>query len=370
MIPFLDLQKITESFQPALDEALLEVVHSGWYLQGQEVRRFEQMFANYCGAAHCVGVANGLDALFLVLAAAKSLYPETWHDGDEVIVPAMTFIATAEAVVRAGLKPVLVDVGADALINPELVEAAITPRTRAIIPVHLYGQTANMAAIVSLARRHGLLVLEDAAQAHGGEGVVASIQSVPDVRHAAAFSFYPGKNLGALGDGGAVVTHNESLARRVRSIANYGAETKYLHAYEGCNSRLGELQAAALRIKLSRLDADNERRREIAAQYSQRIAHPDIRLLACNPCSSVWHIYPIFTPHRHELQSHLRDCGVATLVHYPLPVHLQPCMSSYCRGQYPEAERIAREELSLPISPVMDSAEVERVIAAVNSFKM
>lgn len=366
MVKFLDIQRITESFQPELSAAIDRVVTSGWYLHGSENAAFEREFSTFCcgegSDAYCVGVANGLDALYLVLAAMRSLYPE-WLDGDEVIVPAMTFVATAEAVVRAGLTPVLVDVDANALLSPTAFESAITERTRAVIPVHLYGQTAAMKAISDIAHRHNIFVLEDAAQAHGAKDVAC-------YGDAAAFSFYPGKNLGALGDGGAVVTSQKQLADRVRALANYGAEQKYYHEYQGCNSRLDEVQAAVLRVKLKRLLADNERRRTIARSYMESICHPAVTTLAIDPAASVWHIFPIFADDREELQRHLDNCGIQALAHYPFAIHQQPCMQSCCRccGGLTMAEHKARHELSLPISPVMTDEEVQRVIDAVNSF--
>lgn len=370
MIKFLDLQTITATFQPELEAAISRVVESGWFLYGQATETFERKFADYCGAVHCIGVGNGLDALYLVLQAWRTLHPE-WEDGDEVIMPAMTFVATAEAVTRARLTPVLVDVTQDALIDASAIEAAITPRTRAIIPVHLYGQSAPMAAINDIAERHGLFVLEDAAQAHGARGIVSSLKSLHDSgRHAAAFSFYPGKNLGALGDGGAVITSNDKLADCVRTLANYGASVKYRHDLEGCNSRLDEIQAAVLNVKLKRLDADNSRRQQIAAAYQQGIKHSGIKLLTTAPERSVWHIFPIFVQNRELLVQHLQACGVQTLTHYPIPLHRQPCLTSryHESGSLAMAEYIAEHELSIPISPVMTDAEVQEVIHSLNTF--
>lgn len=371
MIKFLDLQRITASFQPDLDNAIRDVIESGWFLRGETTARFERNFSNYCGAKHCVGVGNGLDALYLVLQAERSMHPE-WKDGDEVILPAMTFIATAEAVLRARLTPVLVDVTPDALIEPAAIENAISPRTRAIIPVHLYGQVAPMILINEIAERHGLFVLEDAAQAHGANGIVCPSKQTENIdSHAAAFSFYPGKNLGALGDGGAVVTSNDALAERVRALANYGTIVKYRHEYEGCNSRLDEIQAAVLDVKLQRLDADNRRRQQIAAIYQQEIKHPDVALLPTAPERSVWHIFPIFSDNREALARHLATCGIQTLTHYPIPLHQQPCLKDRCRisGPLSHAERIAASELSIPISPIMEDAEVQAVIHAINTYK-
>lgn len=370
MIKFLNLQQITATFQPELDAAIRRVVDSGWFLHGTATATFEREFADYCGADYCVGVGNGLDALYLVLQAARTLHPE-WKDGDEVILPAMTFVATAQAVVRARLTPVLVDVTPDALISPAAIEAAITPRTRAIIPVHLYGQAAPMDSINVIAERHGLFVLEDAAQAHGNRSVFPPLNADAGcMNHAAAFSFYPGKNLGALGDGGAVVTFNPQLDNLVRTLANYGATEKYHHQFSGCNSRLDEIQAAILSVKLKRLDADNARRQFIAAQYQQNIVHPLVEVLLTPPDHSVWHIFPLFTERRDDFARHLQDCGIQTLVHYPIPLHRQPCLAGLCRpsGVLAQSDIIAAHELSIPISPVMTDNEVHEVIRAVLSF--
>lgn len=372
MIKFLDIKKVTQSFQPALGEAINRVVESGWFLHGKETVAFENEFAQYVRshwqidteekALHCVGVANGLDALYLVLSAMKTLHAE-WKDGDEVIVPAMTFIATAEAVTRAGLRPVLVDVGDDALIDVNLLDSAISARTRAIIPVHLYGQTAAMAAIRQWADAHNIFVLEDAAQAHGA-------CDVAHYGHAAAFSFYPGKNLGALGDGGAIVTSNAKLAECARAIANYGASRKYFHEHEGCNSRLDEIQAAVLRVKLRRLDEDNRRRQAIASKYQERLGNSFIYLLPRDAHASVWHIFPVFTDQREDFMKHLKEQEIESLIHYPLAIHQQPCMAGKYRAATPlhRAANLAECEVSLPISPVMTDIEVEMVIAAVLSF--
>lgn len=376
MIPFLDLQRITSSFQPAINEALCRVANSGWYLRGTETSAFEHEFAKIIAPdVQCVGVANGLDALTLTLLAQRSIAEDegsAWADGDEVIVPAMTFIATAQAVVRAGLRPVCVDVTSDGLISPELIDASVTPRTRAIIPVHLFGQKAPMELISETARRHRLFILEDAAQAHGAKDVGCMCD-------AAAFSFYPGKNLGALGDGGAVVTRNERLARRIRAMANYGSEQKYCHLYKGLNSRLDELQAAVLRVKLPRLEADNTRRREIATLYHRAFVReaPWLRLLPDTALTtSVWHIYPVFTPERDALQHYLKDREIESLVHYPtaIPFHkpLAPYFQTDARSAdnvvYANALTMAKTELSLPISPCMTSDEIQRVISAVAEF--
>lgn len=356
MIRFLDLQRLNASFQPALSDAIARVVDSGWYLRGTETLRFEAEFAEFCQQKHCIGVANGLDALTLVLQAQKML--AGWEDDCEVIVPAMTFVATAQAVVRARLRPVLVDVDAHALADPALLSAATTSKTRAVVPVHLYGQRADMEAIWQFAEARRLFVLEDAAQAHG---IARAGRS-----HAMAFSFYPGKNLGALGDGGAVVTNDDALAETVRTLANYGARQKYIHDFPGCNSRLDEVQAAILRVKLPRLMADNARRAEIARRYEEAIAGMGcgdvIATLPHRP--SVYHVFPILSPHRATLQQRLQAAGVETLVHYPLPLHRQPCLqaSGSDGRRFPVAERIAETELSLPMSPMLTDDEVEEVV--------
>lgn len=396
MQKFLDLQALNHSFEPELSAAVQNVVHGGWYLHGRQTEAFEEEFADFTGARHCCAVANGLDALYLALEAQKQLSyeegGEPWADGDEVIVPAMTFVATAQAVIRARLKPVLVDVTPNALINSTLIEAAITPRTRAIIPVHLYGQTADVATIRTIADRHKLFILEDAAQAHGGRDVAR-------YGDAAAFSFYPGKNLGALGDGGAVVTNDRSLAARVRAIANYGAEEKYHHIYQNaCNSRLDEVQAAVLRIKLRRLKADNLSRQNLAQRYYEGVRNDMIRFLPQAGhdatttqwdfiTSSVWHIFPVFCDDRSALKEHLQQCGVETLIHYPLALDRQPTIfdvpadehhrslsayatepSSCTTAGFPIAARIAETELSIPMSPIMTTDAVDAVLEALNSY--
>lgn len=361
MVKFLDLQKLNASFQPELSAAVCRVVDSGWYLNGTEVAQFEAEFAAFCQQKYCIGVANGLDALTLVLTAKKAM--AGWDDADEVIVPAMTFVATAQAVVRAGLRPVFVDVDGNALLSANMLEEVLSARTRAVLPVHLYGQRADMEDIWRFAAQHQLFVLEDAAQAHGIAG--------PGQSDALAFSFYPGKNLGALGDGGAVVTGDAGLAERVRMMANYGARQKYLHEYPGSNSRLDEVQAAILSVKLRRLQSDNAKRIRIARRYEEAISsmgHPD--LLATLPSRlSAYHIFPVLTPCRERLQSHLAAEGIETLIHYPLPLHRQPCLKPFAEGKaFPMAERMAASELSLPISPVMTDAEVEATIRALEHF--
>ncbi|MDR0895691.1 MAG: DegT/DnrJ/EryC1/StrS family aminotransferase [Prevotellaceae bacterium] len=360
-IPYLNLQQLNASFDPQLSEAVRQIVGSGQYLRGEATHRFEQQFARYCGAARCIGVANGLDALTLIFLAYREM--GTLHAGDEVIVPAHTYIATLLAVLRAGLKPVLCEPRFDTCnIDPEAAERLVTSHTRAILPVHLYGRPADMNALNQLADRHKLLVVEDAAQAHGSRPLTGA---------AAAYSFYPAKNLGALGDGGAVVTHDIRLADTVRSLANYGSSDKYTFIYKGVNSRLDEVQAAVLSVKLLRLDPDNERRRAIARRYLKEIPWERVGITAPVTVTgiepdNVFHVFPVFTPHRDELQQHLLRQGIGTQIHYPIPPHRQPALSAmYGELHLPITERIHAEELSLPISPLLSEEEVTNVIEAI-----
>ncbi len=362
MIPFLPLKEINRSFGAELPLALQRVAESGWYLHGQETHAFEQEFAEFTGAAHCIGVANGLDALTLSLKAMKKFHG--WSDGQEVIVPDMTFVATAQAVTRAGLQPVFADVDNCALLTVTEAEKVRTERTCAVVPVHLYGHAAPMPELCAWAERHGISVLEDAAQAHGAAVDGRRVGSWGEM---AAFSFYPGKNLGALGDGGAVTTSTAELAGLVRTLANYGADRKYHHIYRGLNSRLDELQAAVLRVKLRRLDADNDSRRQTARLYAQHIDNPLVLLpYGGDAEQSVFHIYPVRCRHRSELQRHLTQQGVETLCHYPLTVSQQPAFG--CAADTPSAQAWAAEEVSLPISPVLSEADALAVCRAVNSF--
>ena len=367
MIKYFDLQKINDSFEPLLTESVTAVVKSGWYLQGGANSRFEEAFAAYCGCGHCVGVANGLDALTLIFLAYRELGFMT--GGDEVIVPANTYIASILAVVRAGLVPVFCEpCERTCNIDPAKIEPLITPRTRAILPVHLYGRVADMRPIMDIARRHSLKVVEDAAQAHGALCGGVRVGALGD---AAGFSFYPAKNLGALGDGGAVTTNDSELAAVVRAIANYGSQKKYINIYKGINSRLDEIQAAALLVKLQRLDCDNERRRSVARRYLSEINNPLVGVLQPGDWeSNVYHIFPIFTPHREALQAHLRECGIETIIHYPVAPHRQQALAEYSHLQLPITERIHATELSLPLSPVLAGEEVTAVVQAVNAFSL
>lgn len=365
-VSFLDIRRITASFEPELSAEVSRVVQSGWYLLGEEVARFEKSFAAYCDNVHCVGVANGLDALTLILMAWREMYG--WQEGDEVIVPANTYIASVLAITRAGLSPVLCEPDEeDALMDASLVEPLITPRTRVIMPVHLYGQVCDMDAFRRIAQTHGLKLMDDCAQAHGALYRGMRVGALAD---ASAFSFYPGKNLGALGDGGAVVTSDRQLAQTVRALANYGSRQKYVHQYKGVNSRLDELQAAVLSLKLPRLDTDNDRRRRIARRYLREISHPDISLPKVHSwLGHVFHVFVIRSSRRDELQHYLLSEGVHTLVHYPIPPHKQEAYREWAQMELPVTEAIHRQVLSLPISPVMKDEEVARVIGVLNAWK-
>ena len=365
MIPFLDLLGINARDRDALIAAFTRVLDSGWYVMGKELDAFEREYAAYCGTRHCVGVGNGLDALTLSLRAWREL--GVLATGDEVIVPANTYIATILAITENGLTPVLVEPDAATCnLDASRIEAQLSTRTRAILPVHLYGQTADMSAINALARRHGLKVLEDCAQAHGARHAGVRAGALGD---AAGHSFFPSKNLGALGDGGAVTTNDDALADTLRALRNYGSQRKYENLHKGVNSRLDELQAALLRVKLSHVDADNQRRREIANHYLGEIRQPQITLPVVGANNEpVWHVFVVRSPAREALQKHLQDCAVDTLIHYPLPPHQQQAYREWNSRVYPVTEAIHREVLSLPISPVMSETQVQAVIAACNAW--
>jgi dTDP-4-amino-4,6-dideoxygalactose transaminase len=307
MIKYCDLKKITETYEPQLSEAINRVVQSGWYILGNEVKIFEQEFAKYCGCRYCIGTGNGLDALTIIMLAYKEI--GTMEEGDEVIVPANTYIASILSIIQAGLKPVLCEPSwKSSNIDPEKIEELITPRTKAIMAVHLYGRCADIPQIEKIARKHSLKIIEDSAQAHGA---MIDGRRTGNLGDASGFSFYPGKNLGALGDGGAITTNDKELAETARTIANYGSQKKYVNIYKGVNSRLDEMQAAVLSVKLQRLDADNERRREIAKKYNAGIKNPSITLpLIDNREEHVFHIYPIFCAEREKLQQHLLKNGI------------------------------------------------------------
>ncbi|MBF0097947.1 MAG: DegT/DnrJ/EryC1/StrS family aminotransferase [Magnetococcales bacterium] len=362
-IPFLDLRSINLVHEAALKEAFHRVLYSGWYILGREVASFEQEFAAYCQTDYAIGVSNGLDALHLILSA--------WGigDGDEVIVPSNTYIATWLAVTHAGATPVPVEPDdATCNLDPGRIEAAITARTRAIMVVHLYGQPADVSTIMTIADKHGLKVIEDAAQAHGA---LQGGRRVGGLGHAAGFSFYPGKNLGALGDGGAVTTNDGTLADRIRTLLNYGSRIKYRNELLGFNCRLDELQAAFLRVKLHGLDSENERRHGIAMRYQQELRDCGLVLpVVGHDCHPVWHVYIVRSRRREALQAALTQRGIGTMVHYPIPPHLQPAYGTlgFKQGDFPIAERIHREVLSLPMGPTMTMNDVDVVVSNVRSI--
>ncbi|EHG24678.1 hypothetical protein HMPREF9332_00153 [Alloprevotella rava F0323] len=365
MISFLDIQKISQEFQPELSSVVEEVVNSGWYLNGKKLSAFEDAFANYIGVQHCIGVGNGLDALTLILQSMKDLYH--WKDGAEVIVPAMTFVASAQAIVRVNLTPVFSDVSSfHYTLTPELVSSKVTKKTRALLPVHLYGNTCAIEGLRKISADYNLQIIEDAAQAHGGR--YSSGERIGAAGDAAAFSFYPGKNLGALGDGGAVVTNNPYLAERVRMYANYGAKEKYHHVIQGVNSRLDEIQAAVLLLKLKKLDDDNKQRRHIAHIYKTNIKNPFVVLPQYAAKDSVFHIFPILVDKKEKFQIYLKEKGIETLCHYPIPVHKQKSFSSYNSLTIKETEYIAAREVSLPISPVLTDDEAMYISQVINNY--
>ena len=392
MIEFLPLKRITALHAEEIREAVSRVVDSGWYLRGEATRRFEQHYAEYIGTKHCVGCANGLDALTLILRAYKEL--GRLRDGDEVIVPANTYIATILSITENRLVPVLVEPSIDTLqIDDSLIEAAITQRTRAIMIVHLYGRCAYTPHIADICRRHNLLLLEDNAQAHGCcscDGVYPR-RRTGSLGHAAAHSFYPTKNLGAFGDAGAVTTDDDELASLLRALGNYGSSRHYVFDHIGRNSRLDELQAAILDAKLPHLDEANRRRREIAAIYINNVRHPYITIpnstynghsnVPFTPPSlphhspitpyqenNVYHIFPILCPRRDELRQYLQDHGVQTEIHYPIPPHKQKCYNEWSTLSLPLTERIHREELSLPCNQAMTDDEARHVADLINAF--
>lgn len=370
MINFLDLKAINEISRDELIEACTRVIDSGWYILGKELSTFEADFANYCGVKHCIGVANGLDALTLTLRAWKEL--GKLQEGDEILVPANTYIASILAITENGLVPVLVEPNEHTFnLCPVNAEAMITERTRVILPVHLYGQICDMPALVSLAKRHGLLILEDSAQSHG---VSIDGRKAGAWGDASGFSFYPGKNLGALGDGGAITTNDDELNATLRALRNYGSHEKYKNLFTGVNSRLDEIQAAMLSVKLKCLDAQTEHRRKIANFYLAEINNP-LLVLPSSACLSeqnteahVWHLFVVKTEFRVALQQHLATSGIQTLIHYPIPPHKQKAYQEWNSRSYPLTEKLHEQVLSLPISPVMSIEEASRVAAACNSF--
>ena len=365
MINFLNLKAINEQYQEELKAACARVIDSGWYIMGQELTQFEHEFADYCGTKHAIGVANGLDALILVLRAWKEL--GKLNSGDEVIVPANTYIASILAITENDLVPVLVEPDENTYnLCPEKVRAAISSKTRAILPVHLYGQLSPMPELMVLAEEFQLLVLEDCAQAHGAQILG---KKAGNWGHAAGFSFYPGKNLGALGDAGAVTTNDDELAQSIKALRNYGSHKKYENLYRGLNSRLDEIQAAMLRVKLPYLDRETIRRQEIAKHYLNNITNSAIQLpYVLEETGHVWHLFVVQCAEREALQCWLQEHGVQTLIHYPIPPHKQQAYSDWNNLSLPLTERIHQQVLSLPMDPTMSDEAVEKVIAAVNGF--
>lgn len=361
MIKFLDLKKINNRFRAEMDVRIKDVLDSGWYLQGRQNEIFAENFAKYCGTEYALGVANGLEAIKLIIKAYG------FGPGDEIIVPANTYIATILAITDNGCTPVLVEPDINTYnINPDLIEEKITSRTKAIIPVHLYGQAVQMKKIWELAKKHNLKIIEDAAQAHGA---IYEGRRTGHLGDAAAFSFYPGKNLGALGDAGGITTDDKALYEKVKAIANYGSDRKYHHIYKGTNSRLDEIQAALLDVRLKYLDSDNARRSEIAKYYREHITNPKIILpQAYDEKAHVWHVFVIRTKDREALKKHLEESGIQTNIHYPVPPHKQLAYKEWNGLSLPITELIHREVISLPISPVLTDDEVKTVTEVCNAF--
>lgn len=361
MIKFLDLYKINQRYREEIDERIKKVLDSGWYILGEQGKVFEKNFADFCGVKHCIGCANGLDALNLIIKAYG------FKAGDEIIVPANTYIASILAISQNGCTPVLVEPDIRTYnINPDLIEEKITSNTKAIMVVHLYGQAAEMEKILQIAKKYNLKVIEDSAQAHGAYFKGKRTGNLGD---ASGFSFYPGKNLGCLGDGGCVTTNDDNLAYKIRAIANYGSDYKYHHIFKGTNSRLDEIQAAILDVKLKYLDADNQRRREISKFYRANIKNEKIILPEVSDEEShVWHLFVVRTDDRKKLEKHLNDNGIQTNIHYPTPPHKQECYKEWEKMLFPVTEKIHNEVLSLPISPVMTNDEISKVVEVLNVF--
>lgn len=361
MISFLDLKKINNRFRDKIECKITKILDSGWFLEGEENANFAKHFAEFCGTKYALGVANGLDAINLILRAYE------FNANDEIIVPSNTYIATILAISQNGYTPVLVEPDINTYnINPDLIEVKITTKTKAIIVVHLYGQAVQMEKIWHLAQKYNLKIIEDSAQAHGS---IYQTKRVGNLGDASAFSFYPGKNLGCLGDGGGITTNDEKLYSKIKAIANYGSDRKYHHIYKGVNSRLDEIQAAILDIKLAHLDADNEKRRIIASYYRAKIKNDKITLpQAYDEKSHVWHCFVVRTQKRDEFQKYLSDNGVQTIIHYPTPPHKQEAYKEWAKRSYPISEEIHKTIISLPISPVMSDEEVKKVVELVNDF--
>ena len=364
-VPFLSLRDITAKYADELHEAVLRVTDSGWYLQGNENKLFEENYAKYIGVKYCVGVANGLQALELMIRACKILYG--WNDGDEIIVQANTYIATILSISQNNLKPVLIDPNPETLeLEISSIKEKITTKTKALILVHLYGRCLYNEKIADLCEKNNLKLFEDNAQSHGCSYKGKKTGSLGLV---AAHSFYPGKNLGAFGDAGAITTNNEEVAKLVRVLGNYGSSKKYVFDYIGENSRLDEMSAAVLNVKLKHLDDDNNRRKEIAKMYYNEIKNPLIKLPSKKTEeSNVFHIFPIFTERRNEFQQYLKDNGVGTIIHYPIPPHKQSAYKEWNDFSFPVTERIHAQELSLPMSPTLTDEQVDYVISIINGW--
>ncbi len=365
MIKFLDLKAINAAYENELKEACARVIDSGWYIMGNELEQFESRFADYCGTKYAVGVANGLDALILVLRAWKEL--GKLSEGDEVIVPANTYIASILAITENKLVPVLVEPDIETYnLTKEGIEAAITPRTKAILPVHLYGLISPMSEIMQIAKEHNLLVLEDCAQAHGA---MTNGKKAGNWGDAAGFSFYPGKNLGALGDAGAITTNDDTLYQALVALRNYGSHKKYENKYQGVNSRLDEIQAAMLSVKLNYLDSETEHRRKISSVYLEGISNPKITLPKCFKSDAhVWHLFVVRCKNRLDFSEYLVKQGVQTLVHYPTPPHKQEAYESYTDLNLPITETIHREVISLPMGPTLSLEDAKKIVEIINCY--
>jgi len=362
MIDFLNLGKINDRYRTEIDAVIKNVLDSGWYILGDQCREFEKNFAAYCGVKHAIAVANGLDALNLIIKAYG------FAEGDEIIVPANTYIATILAITENGCTPVLVEPDETTFnIDASLIEARITKNTKAIMPVHLYGRAVSMDKIWELAKKYDLKVIEDSAQAHGAMFGEKKTGSLGD---ASGFSFYPGKNLGCLGDGGAITTSDDELAAKLAALRNYGSNVKYSHIYKGVNSRLDEIQAGVLNVKLKYLDADNEARRKIARYYRDSIRNPLVMLpYVENELQHVWHLFVVRTGDRNRLQAYLSERGINAQIHYPTPPHKQKAYAEWNDLSFPVSEKLHKEVLSLPISPVLAESEIEYLVETVNAYK-
>lgn len=361
MIKFLDLKKINNRYREEIDSRIKNILDKGWYLQGEENENFTKNFANFCGTKFALGVANGLDALNLIIKAYG------FGNGDEIIVPANTYIATILAISENGCIPILVEPDIKTYnINPDSIEEKITSKTKAIMVVHLYGQAVQMEKIWKIAKKYNLKIIEDSAQAHGA---IYQENRTGNLGDASGFSFYPGKNLGCMGDGGAVTTNDEELFNKIKAIANYGSDRKYHHIYKGVNSRLDEIQAAVLDVKLKHLDSDNNKRREISKYYRENIKNSKIILPETyDEKSHVWHIFAVRTKNRDEFQKYLTEKGIQTIIHYPTPPHKQGAYKEWNNLSFPITEEIHNTILSLPISPVMTDSEIEKVVEVVNEY--